>query len=112
MPALQDSALARVRRQIAMGKEVDEARRSLYDGLRGAFAPTAVSSVYMELKLVFGSIEKYDVEGIDGYAAKLEALMDSDPRYGNLRRSLLQPARDLCAERKTSSEEPARRQRV
>ena len=48
----------------------------------------------MELKPLFGSIEKFDVDGIDGYATKLNALMDPDPRYDILRRSLLQPGRD------------------
>ena len=97
MPALRDSAPARVRRQIAMGKDVDEARRSLYDGVGDFFDLDAVSYVqdlYMELKLVFGPIDTYDAEGIDGYATKLEALMDPEPRYDNLRRSLRQPARD------------------
>jgi hypothetical protein len=45
----------------------------------------------------FGSIEKFDVEGIDGYGTKLEALMDPDARYDRLRQAFMQPGRDAEA---------------
>ena len=84
-------------REIAALLLVDQARQQLHSGFRELFAPAAVcfaEALYLRLKPLFGSIEKFDTEGIADYATKLEALMDPHPDYDHLWRALLEPARD------------------
>ena len=83
--------------QVNTEQRVDTARTSLHAGLQLLFQPAAVgfiTDLYFRLKPLFSSIEKYDEEGTGAYSTKLEALMDPDPRYDIIRKSLLQPARD------------------
>jgi hypothetical protein len=98
-PSLRAAATDQVLKQITTDEQVDEARRRLHEGLSDVFSIEAVGfiiALHSRLKH-FGSIEKFDVEGIDGYGTKLEALMDPDARYDRLRQAFMQPGRDAEA---------------